>query len=1223
MNGTDSTPEKNTGKSAAAENSLERTNMQMKAETQTIAKTKIETKTPNETNSNLPEPDAKSTPAQAPGAPPSDAPVKKIAQPHASPQMEAYFASLKEGLDAAMEMAQHARSQGLDPERFVEITPARDVAARVEGIVGPKGIAAVIRELEAGGKGRDMVAYEVMMKILRGELGEGEPQKLIDQGVRTAVSILTEGVLVAPTEGIASIRIHSPQSGKPHDGNPDGSSYLAVYFAGPIRSAGGTVAALAVVLADAARRHFKLAEYRPAETEIERYVEEINLYNDRCAHLQYKPTDDEIRHIVRKCPVCVEGEPTEAMEVSVYRDLPRMATNRVRGGIALVVCEGIAQKSSKVLRYAGKINLDWTFLEALAKGLKKSSASQFELKPDPKFLEEIVAGRPIFSYPMRPGGFRLRYGRTRASGIAAKAIHPASMYILDAFPAIGTQFKIERPGKGAVVSPCDSILGPVVKLKDGSVVEVNSSVQARTIGPDVAEVLFLGDILVSYGDFLKSNHALVPSGIVEEWWEQMAKAKGIEVKKTPGASEAFKLSRASALPLHPRYTFFWHDITSAQMEELARWLGTGKLAFDLFGPLKSMSLESSPAKRVLELLCVPHTVHGGQIAIEGNLALALLESTGLLKDGEKIMSPKRFETGFDTGRSTLENVRALSGVNVMAKAPVYVGTRMGRPEKSRERKMAPPIHVLFPLGAVGKNRSVPRVYEHMRNDEKKEGRGIEVEVARLKCRACGKVNHQLNCAWCGSECVWQRACPQCGRTSNAEECGTCKARTEFYEKRAIDVVKAVEETKKRLNLSSLPDMKGVQGLISAYKIPELLDKGVLRAKHGVTIFRDSTCRHDSTDMPLTHFTPREVKVPVQKLVALGYTHDIQGKALTGPDQMLALKVQDVLISADGAKFFTKVAAYMDELLVEVYQMRPYYKLKKEEDLIGQLAVGLSPHTSAGVLVRIIGFTSAHVGFAHPYFHCAKRRNCDGDEDCLILLMDALVNFSRKFMPASRGGTMDSPLVLTTRIDPTEVDDEVHSMETVGAYPLSFYEAAAKFSSPSEVQIPTVKNSLNKPEQYEDLHYTHEVRSIEDGPLMSSYISLEKKMTSKIAAEFALEDKIRAVDAADVARRVLLSHFLPDMYGNLRSFSRQMFRCGDCNAKYRRVPLSGKCRRCNGKLLLTIYKGGIEKYLQPSRDLVDRYKLPNYMRQRLDLIQKDIDSIFTNEKSRQVGLADFM
>jgi len=219
--------------------------------------------------------------------------------------------------------------------------------------------------------------------------------------------------------------------------------------------------------------------------------------------------------------------------------------------------------------------------------------------------------------------------------------------------------------------------------------------------------------------------------------------------------------------------------------------------------------------------------------------------------------------------------------------------------------------------------------------------------------------------------------------------------------------------------------------------------------------------------------------------------------------------------------------------------------------------------------------------------------------------------------------MDAPLVLTTRLDPTEIDDEVHCMEVVEKYPLSFYDSTQKFAPPSDVKIPTVSDLLKSSACYGDLKYTHPSTSIEDGPKMSAYISLDKKMTKKVEAQFKLEDKLVAVIPSEVAKRVLLAHFLPDMYGNLRSFSRQMFRCTDCNAKYRRVPLVGKCTRCGGKLLLTIYKGGIEKYLKPSRDLAKRYDLPIYLQQRLDLIQKDIDSIFSDEKAKQSDLADYM
>jgi DNA polymerase II large subunit len=81
-----------------------------------------------------------------------------------------------------------------------------------------------------------------------------------------------------------------------------------------------------------------------------------------------------------------------------------------------------------------------------------------------------------------------------------------------------------------------------------------------------------------------------------------------------------------------------------------------------------------------------------------------------------------------------------------------------------------------------------------------------------------------------------------------------------------------------------------------------------------------------------------------------------------------------------------------------------------------------------MLARIIGFTDRKVGYAHPFFHAAKRRNCDGDEDSVILLMDALLNFSKSYLPSSRGGRMDAPLVLTSRIDPKEIDEEAHSID---------------------------------------------------------------------------------------------------------------------------------------------------------------------------------------------------
>jgi DNA polymerase II large subunit len=1125
----------------------------------------------------------------------------------ASDEYKKYLDSLKAGLDDCYARASAARARLFDPEPYVEITPAEDVAARVESIVGPPGIGLIIRKLEEGGESRETIAYKIVKMIVRGEIAKGNREQLIEQAVRTGVAIITEGVLVAPTEGIARIIVKQ---------NPDGSDYVAVYFAGPIRSAGGTAAALAVVLADVARREFGIGDYRPTDTELERYVEEILLYDSRCARLQYKPPENEIKYLIKNCPVCIEGDPTEEVEVAVHRDLERMETNRVRSGIALVSCEGIAQKAAKVLKYTKKIGLDWSWIETLVHVGPKEGT--YELKPNPTFLEDIVAGRPIFAYPMAKGGFRLRYGRCRNTGIMAKGVHPATMVILDNFVAIGTQMKVERPGKGCVAAPCDSILGPVVKLNDGSVVEVTTVAEAQKIKGEVSEILFLGDILISYGDFLKSNHPLVPGGYCDEWWDLQAAKCGAKGKKDLQAGEAFSLARKHGIPLHPKYTYFWHDITSAQIKELVEWLATGKPAYDMLW-LKSFDIESSSAKRTLELLCVPHTCEKGIVKISAEHAFALLKSLGIMID--KNISLEKFGKNFDANLSALELVCKLSGVKIMAKAPTYIGARMGRPEKAKERKMEPPVHVLFPVGLSEKNRSITKLYSKAKTSQSKEGSGIDVELARLRCASCKKIITFNGCQ-CGGRGYLEKHCNKCGKSAVGKVCEICGGKAQYYEHRTVDLVALFDEAKNRCGNELHMEVKGVKGMISDTKIPERLEKGILRAKHKVTMFRDGTCRFDSTDVPLTHFRPSEIGVSVERVRELGYTKDIRGIPLTDDNQVLELHAQDILLSENGIEFLTNVAGFVDDLLVLLYGQKPYYNIKGKDDLVGQLAVGLSPHTSAGVLVRIIGFTKAHVGYAHPYFHTAKRRNADGDEDSIMLLMDALLNFSKKFVPASRGGTMDSPLVLTTAIIPSEVDDEVHAMDICANYDLDFYEACAKFPAPGDVKVPIVKRLLGKPEQYEGMLFTHDTASINEGVLMTAYVMFES-MPEKVDAQLALGLKIRAVDLKDSAERILLSHFLPDLYGNLRAFSRQTFRCVDCGEKFRRVPLVGKCSACGGKLLLTINKGGIEKYLNISTEICNKYGLPDYLKQRLVLLKKDIDSVFEDDKSKQVELADFM
>ena len=69
----------------------------------------------------------------------------------------------------------------------------------------------------------------------------------------------------------------------------------------------------------------------------------------------------------------------------------------------------------------------------------------------------------------------------------------------------------------------------------------------------------------------------------------------------------------------------------------------------------------------------------------------------------------------------------------------------------------------------------------------------------------------------------------------------------------------------------------------------------------------------------------------------------------------------------------------------------------------------------------------------------------------MLLLDGLLNFSKVYIPSSRGGLMDTPLVLTTRLDPNEIDKEAHNVDCLREYPIELYEAAMQLKDAKDVE----------------------------------------------------------------------------------------------------------------------------------------------------------------------------
>jgi len=136
-------------------------------------------------------------------------------------------------------------------------------------------------------------------------------------------------------------------------------------------------------------------------------------------------------------------------------------------------------------------------------------------------------------------------------------------------------------------------------------------------------------------------------------------------------------------------------------------------------------------------------------------------------------------------------------------------------------------------------------------------------------------------------------------------------------------------------------VKGVKGLSNPTKVPEPIDKGILRSKHKVFVYKDGTVRFDITNAPLTHFRVSEAKISIQKLKELGYDKDCHGRELVSSDQIVELKVQDIIVPESCRAYLFRASKYVDEMLQKLYNVEPFYKFETEGDIVGTLVIGLA------------------------------------------------------------------------------------------------------------------------------------------------------------------------------------------------------------------------------------------------------------------------------------------
>jgi len=1305
-------------------------------------------------------------------------------------EQKSYETWLEERTENAYQIASMAKAKNLDFENTIEIPRASDLASRTEKLLedyldGMK-IENELRHL-LNTTDRESASIQIAVDVARRMNEETlDMQKSIDCGLRVGLAVLTEAVLVAPLDGIGDVRILN---------NADGTEFLSIDFCGPIRAAGGTAQALGVLIGDMVRRELGLNRYIPTKHEVERVKEEFGLYR---VGLQYKPPPEEIETIIRACPVMVNGEETERIECSGYKEVRNIVNSngtyrtRIRGGVMLVIGEGLCLKAPKVQKHTERMKIQgWEFIAQFAnknkkQGEEKDSFKPRKITPNGRYMEDVIAGRPVFGEPNYPGGFRLRYGRSRITGLAAAGVNPVTMEAMGGFLAVGTQMKIERPGKACAVTPCNEIDGPTVLMNNGEFRKIQNLDDWRLNVANVKSIWDSGEILIGYGEFLENNKNLVPSAYNKDWWaselseildmpnkvEKFAEIIGQEIKSLPkglpfnGAikrggedpnerkwrkrdwitylrnleltwEQIKQISTQFGTAIPPPWNLWWSDLPITYLSQLIDAISSSRLEDNKLiipnvvseWPPKNISEEELPKqisrtnerwtmveengviKSSLMTLGVEHFHSNGDIIIT-NCWEALIEGLGLeiyenkirksvnseahirerigkiewamkviLKEEDRVTSienerdlarveattaarqsgldieqtesagnlaakkiidngpenkedlihAKTLLDGNDVERS-LSIVRKISRLRWEDSVPCRIGARMGRPEKSARRELKPMTHSLYPIGENGGSQKLLI---------QAAGKGrIRVEMARRICQTCGKESPNLICHNRKSE----QDATECGGKTFEKKSRGSNLRRRRGERTTVDLDKLLEVKRRKLGLDRLPKfIKAQKELLSEGQTPEPIEKGILRGKFGVSVFRDGTSRYDMIDVPVTHFRPKEIHTSWEKLYELGYEKDVYGNDLGSDEQILELFPQDIIPSMNAEEHLIATCNFVDDLLVRFYKMEPYYNVVKADDIVGSLAIGLAPHTSGGVLCRIIGWTAASAGYAHPLFHAAKRRNCDGDEDSILMLMDGLLNFSKHILPSGRGGRMDAPLVLTTRLNPSEIDKEALNVDCSHFYSRSFYENTQNQPHPSELSgdVETVETRLGTIGDLRGYGWTHECGELDAGPINSSYKTL-KSMEDKMYGQLSIGSLLRSVRVEKVASQVIESHFLPDLRGNLVAFTRQKVRCVKCGESYRRMPLAGKCiqthkleigglsaRRgedstmCGGNVILTVTEGAVRKYIKVTEGIIDNYGVGKYTEQRVKWLTESTDSLFNNDRVTVMTLSDFL
>jgi DNA polymerase II large subunit len=1128
--------------------------------------------------------------------------------------LQDYYADVAKSYEKAHGYSIIVKGRGNDIDRSPQSQEVCDKADRLEALTQIKGIAKRFRE-----HGSSSSTVETSLKlsedIALGHFGFFEKEQILNMATRTSLAVVTSYVSMLPAEDVTKVVIKK---------NGDGTLYPAVVFGQVSGIISPLQAAFLLLIVDKIRITIGLEKYHvnsTGEDEIARFMEEIGTYEREVGPFHLHVSESDLRQVLLNIPVEVDGLGTEDSEVLVNRGLSRVKGDRLRGGALHVLIEGIIGKSARLYALSKELQLqEWTWLpnlDAIEKPRGPGDPQSYILNAKP--------GKPVLSLPDKQGSFRLRYGRAQNTGDGCFGFHPAVLELLDFPMTTGTQIKLSIANRVGSVAVVDSLEPPIIRLENGDVYRVESIDQAKSLKDRMESIIHLGDILASPNEFSYSGSRMESSGYVEEWWSsdlhrnqedrhldlpQLSTLATIDVNRLqaisanplsfrPTLTESIQLCDAIGVPLHPHYLYYWDALTPkdifALREGILDYQDPGTDAYSL------TFVHSQQIKHILEMAGIPHKLSGSSLIVSGDDARATYLT----------LAPEKTIPLGATYSDTLTLLKFLSGLELRKKSSTFVGVAMRRAEIASERKMRPPVHVLFPVGTkTGQSRDILQ-FSHSPST---------VEIRMMVCPSCDSRSPYESCPFCESRTSQLYYCATCRKESRNEICLDCGNTTSAYVTAVPQTQDLLRAASASLSLQPYPPLKGVIKLSNRLLMPERLEKGILRQRHNLTGFKDGTTRYDIVNAPLTHFKPSQFHIDVKILRDLGYSTDRYGQPLESGEQIIELKPQDLILSEESVDHLKRLATYLDDVLTRFAKAEAYYNIQNQEDLLGTLVVGISPKASVGVVGRIIGFTNARVCYAHPIWHASKHRNCGGEVDSLTLLLDVMLNYSPKLCPNQLGGLLDVPFMIEP-IVLLPASPKGTPFNALSSYPSEFYEGVNTGQLSQSLEEP-VFNPQGKEETHPGslYDYTHWSSTVVASQPRSQYTTAGP-MSDKVSRQISVANRIRAVDVDGLVSSLLNNYLVKEILSNLDAYPTQKFRCKGCGETYRRPPLKGTCLTCGRELLPTVTLAAVEKYALLASELTKSHEITQSIKDKVTLTLENLQLL--SESKKQTSIADYV